>query len=65
MKNPFDNETERSCDGCDGKFSESLMRSATYRYVDESWETFHFCPSCTARDRKLDEEAYLRSPHLW
>ena len=61
---PMD-EPMRSCDGCDGKFSESLMRPATYRYVDESWETFHFCPSCTDRDRKLAEEAHLRSPHLW
>ena len=65
MFHPFEDEPKRTCDGCDGRFPESQMRPATYRYVDESWETFHLCPSCTERDRKLAEEAHLRSPHLW
>ena len=65
MFHPFEDEPKRTCDGCDGRFPESQMRPATYRYVDESGETFHCCPSCTERDRKLAEEAHLRSPHLW
>lgn len=65
MIDPFKDPPEIMCDGCEKPHPERQMRPATYRYVDESWETFHFCPSCTERDRKLAEEAHLRSPHLW
>jgi hypothetical protein len=62
---PFVNPPEIMCDGCENRFPETMMHPSTYRYVDESWETFHFCPSCRERDRKLAEEEHLRSPHLW
>lgn len=64
MIDPFINQPEIMCDGCEKRFSESKMLPC-YRHVDGSWETLHLCPSCRERDRKRADEAYLRSPERW
>jgi hypothetical protein len=46
---PDDEPTER-CDGCDATFPESELTACEARYVDETTETFKFCPDCLKAD---------------
>lgn len=50
---PEDEPTER-CDGCDVTFPQSFLTDCQTQYVDETMETYKFCPDCLKVDMSFE-----------